>query len=249
MSPKELRQVMCGAFEVSEEGEVLLVRTPFGVDFNDDLVLRVRPASGGFRIDDNGDTLLALALNGAAPDPDRVLEAAGDIEFDEEDGSLVAQVGSLAAVGEAVFRVAEAALRVHAACRPRERMPASDLKSRVVELLSQVAVESGVSLRLDEVVEEAGSLTADAVLGEHDPLIVIAASSVERLMEAELLFLRRQISRRPGYVCAVVSSAAAIGRKHFARANYYTDKAVEFDGWTDAFREFAEQRMAVQTMH
>lgn len=246
MSPADLRKAMCGAFEISEEGGVLLVRTPFGLDFNDDLVLRIRPNNGGFQIDDNGDTMLTLALGGAAPETDRVLEAAGDIEFDEEDGSLTARVESSAAIGEAVFRVAGAAVRVHAACRPRERTPASDLKSRVVDLLSQVASETGATLRLDEVVEEAGSLMADAILGESDPLIVIAAPSVERLMEAELLFLRRQISRRPGYVCAVVSSATAIGRKHFTRANYYTDKTVEFDGWTDAFREFAEQRL---TMH
>lgn len=245
MSPAELRKAMCGAFDVTEEGGVLLVRTPFGLDFNDDLVLRIRPVDRGFQVDDNGDTMLTLALSGSAPEADRVLEAAGDVEFDEEDGSLIARVENPVALGEAVFRVAGAALRVHSACRPRERTAASDLKSRVVELLSKVASETGVVLRLDEVVEEAGSLQADAVLGDDEPLIVIAAPSVERLMEAELLFLRRQISRRPGYVCAVVSSAAAIGRKHFTRANYYTDKTVEFDGWTDAFREFAEQRVAM----
>lgn len=246
MSPAELRKVMCGAFEVSEEEGVLLVRTPFGLDFSDDLVLRVRPSNAGFQVDDNGDTVFSLALNGSAPDAERVLEVAGDIEFDESDGSIIARARDSVSVGEAVFRVVEAAVRVHAACRMRERAQTSDLKSRVVEVLTQLASETGVSLRLDEVVEETGSLMADAVLGDDDPFIVIAAPSVERLMEAELLFLRRQIARRPGYVCAVVASAAAIGKKHFARANYYTDKLVEFDGWKGAFRDFAVQRL---TMH
>jgi len=243
MNPSELRQVMCGAFDVSEEGQVLLVRTPFGLDFNDDLVLRVRPVGEGFQVDDNGDTLFALALDGVAPDAERVLEVASDIEFNEEDGCLIARAPCARAVADAVFRVAGAALRVHSACRARERAPSSDLKARVIGLLTEVAEQAGVSIRLDEVVEQAGALTADAVLGDTAPLIVIAASSVERLMEAELLFLRRQLSNRPGYVCAVVPSATAVGRKHFSRASYYTDKAVEFDGWAEAFREFAQHRM------
>ena len=66
---------------------------------------------------------------------------------------------------------------------------------------------------------------------------------VERLMEAELIFLRRQLEKLPGFVCAVVPSAKAIGHKHFSRANYYTDKALEFDEWLTAFHDFARQRV------
>lgn len=243
MTLAELRQAMCGAFRVEEEEGVMLVRTPFGLDFGDDLILRVRPEIGGYRVDDNGDTLLALALDGAAPDGDRVLEVAGDIDFDPDDGSLVARVKNGKEVAEALFKIAGAALRVHAACRPRARSAPSDFKERVVDLLAELAVEMHVSIRLDEVVEPNGSLTADVVIGDKIPFIVIAASSVERLMEAELLYLRRQITQRPGYICAVVPSMRAIGPKHFQRANYYTDKAVEFDGWVAPFREFAQQRI------
>ncbi len=244
MTLADLRQAMCGAFQVSEEEGVLLVRTPFGLDFNDDLVLRVRPQAEGYRIDDNGDTLLTLALDGAAPDGDRVLEIAGEIDFDPDDGSLIAHADHEAEVAEALFKITGAALRVHAACRPRPRSSPSDFKDRVVGLLSELAAEMQVSIRLDEIVEPNGSLTADVVMGDNDPFIVIAASSIERLMEAELLYLRRQITRRPGYICAVVPSMRAIGSKHFQRANYYTDKAVEFDGWVEPFREFAQQRIA-----
>lgn len=244
MTPTALRQAMCGAFRVSQEDDTLLVHTPFGLDFNDDLILRVRPDGAGYRVDDNGDTLVALALAGIAPDADRVKELAPGIEFDEEDGSLIARPASSLQVADAVFLVAGVALRVHGACRPRFRPPASDFKERVLALLSDVAAETGARLLFDQVVEETGSLIADAVLGEHTPLIVIAATSVERLMEAEIVFLRRQIHQRPGYVCAVVPSSKLIGQKHFSRANYYTDKTLEFDGWTSAFREFAQQHLA-----
>ena len=245
MTPEILRQVLCSAFRISQEADSLLVHTPFGLDFNDDLILRVRPEDGGFRIDDNGDTWLALSMAGATLDVDRVNELAGGVEFDEDDGSLIAHSASPVLVADALFKVVGAALRVHGACRPRPRPQPSDFKERVVSLLEEVAKESGVPLALDQMIEETGFLMADAVLGVEKPLVVIAATSVERLMEAELLYLRRQISRRAGYVCAVGPSAKSIGAKHFSRANYYTDKTLEFDGWAPAFKEFAQQQLAI----
>ena len=87
MTPEILRQVLCSAFRISQEADSLWFITPFGLDFNDDLILRVRPEDSGFRIDDNGDTWLALSMAGATLDVDRVNELAGGVEFDEDDGS------------------------------------------------------------------------------------------------------------------------------------------------------------------
>lgn len=246
MTPETLRLALCGTFRITQEADTLLVHTPFGLDFNDDLVLRVRPEGNSFRVDDNGDTLLALSMAGAVPDSERVQELATDIEYDEDDGSLIIRANQPQQVADALFRLVGGALRVHGACRPRQRATPSDFRERVISLLSDVAVETGVTLKLDQVVEETGSLVADAVLGENNPLMVIAATTVERLMEAELLFMRRQLTQRPGYVCAVVPSAKAVGAKQFSRANYYTDKTLEFDGWTQAFREFAHQYVGIQ---
>ena len=122
------------------------------------------------------------------------------------------------------------------------QLVANDFRERVLAALSEVAAATGVALQFDQVIDEAGSLVADAVLGVSSPLLVIAASSVERLMEAELIYLRRKLSSTPGFVCAVVPSAKAIGQKHYSRANYYTDKALEFDGWAPAFCEFARSQ-------
>ena len=245
MTPEGLRELLCGAFKISAESGSLLVHTPFGLDFNDDLVLRVRPEGEIIRVDDNGDTLLALSMAGSAPDAERVLDIVSGVEFDADDGSLIARSSSNLQLPDALFRVAGAALRLHGACQPRPRASASDFKSRVTALLAEVAETAGVSLLFDQVVEETGALVADAVLGTKAPLIVIAAASVERLMEAELLFLRRQIQRLPGFVCAVVPSAKIVGQKHFSRANYYTNKTLEFDGWIPAFRDFAQQQVAL----
>jgi hypothetical protein len=246
MTPSVLRALLCGAFEISQDEDALLVRTPFGLDYNDDLVIRVRPDNGAFRVDDNGDTLFALTISGAVPDAERVSELAPDVEYDQDDGSLILRPETEDSIASAVFSVAGAALRIHGACRPRQRAVATDFRERVISALEDVARETGVLCRIDEVVEEAGSLTADVVLGDANPLLVIAANSVERLMEAELIFLRRKLGQVPGFVCAAVPSAKAIGQKHYSRANYYTDKALEFDGWDSAFRDFARQRVSVQ---
>ncbi len=243
MTPSALRALLCGAFQITQEDDTLLVHTPFGLDFNDDLVLRLRPDGAALRVDDNGDTLLALALSGVAPDAERVLELAPGVEFDEDDGSLIVRPASQERIADAVFSLVGAALRVHGACRPRTRPAPSDFRERVLAALEGVAIEAGVTMRTDQVVEEAGSLTADAVLGDASPLLVIAATSVERLMEAELIYLRRQLGHAPGFVCAVVPSAKLIGQKHYSRANYYTDKALEFDDWPIAFRDFARQQI------
>lgn len=243
MTPAVLRSYLCGAFLISEDDGTFLVQTPFGLDSNDSLVLRLRPEGDSLRVDDNGETLLSLSMSGVAPDSDRVLEIAGGIEFDEDDGSLIARSETPEKIADAVFSVVGAALRIHGACRPRLRPVPSDFRERVLAALADVANEAGVQMLTDHVVEHAGNLTVDAMLGDTQPLLVVAATSVERLMEAELIFLRRQLEKSPGFVCAVVPSAKAIGQKHFSRANYYTDKALEFDEWPMAFHDFARQRV------
>lgn len=243
MNVEALRHALCKAFEVFEDQGVLLVRTPFGLDLNDDLILRVRPDQGGWRIDENGETLFALSMAGADPDAERVRELIEPAEMDPEDGTLYSRAISPDQIASAVFRLAGAALRVHATFRPRLRAEPSDIKERVVALLSDLAQQMGVGMQTDSVLDEGGNLTADAVLEGAEPFMVIVATTTERLMEAELLYLQRKVRQRPGYVCAVVPSAKTVGQKHFTRANYYTDKAVEFEGWADAFRELVHQQV------
>lgn len=241
MNSSQVRSLLCSAFEISEEGGSFLIHTPFAVDFNDDLVIRLRPVDNGFRIDDNGETILSLALAGSAPDFDRVNELVPNVNVDELDGAIHLIERSPAKVVHAIYSVIAASLRIHGAYRPRTISEPSDFRERVVAALEDVAREFSLPISFDQTVEQAGNLTADVVLGEKHKFLVIAASSVERLMEAELIYLRRQLSKQGGFVCAAVPSAKAIGLKHFSRANYYTDKTVEFDGWSTAFMDLARQ--------
>src|SRR5690606_28922018 len=72
-------------------------------------------------------------------------------------------------------------------------------------------------------------LKADCRIDTPIPTFIIAATTSERLTEAELIHSRLQINNQPGYVMAVVESITAVGKGHYRRASYFTDKAVEFD--------------------
>ncbi len=58
--------------------------------------------------------------------------------------------------------------------------------------------------------------------------MIIAATTTLRLMEAEMIFFDCARRKEPAYVLALVEDARAIGFKQYTRANYYTDKTVEF---------------------
>ena len=60
------------------------------------------------------------------------------------------------------------------------------------------------------------------------PLIIIAASSTARLLEAEVIHMQYLYTRQPGFVLAIAESELAVGKKQFLRANFYTGKTVPF---------------------
>ncbi len=75
-------------------------------------------------------------------------------------------------------------------------------------------------------------MEADHVIGEAaNPLIVIAATSATRLLEAEVIHMQYRYTNQPRFVLAVVESDKAVGIKQFHRANYYTGKTVQFSAF------------------
>ncbi len=74
----------------------------------------------------------------------------------------------------------------------------------------------------------AGSMVADHVIDHATPLIVIAASSAARLLEAEVIHMQYLYTQQPGFVLAIAESEQAVGKKQFKRANFYTGKTVDF---------------------
>ena len=83
---------------------------------------------------------------------------------------------------------------------------------------------------------ELKGLEADHLIGDISdasvpPLIVIAASSATRLLEAELIHMQYRHTQQRGFVLAVPESEKVVGKKQFHRANYYTGKTVEFSAY------------------
>jgi hypothetical protein len=102
-------------------------------------------------------------------------------------------------------------------------------KLRLADVVSQAAESLNFAYATDVELPIAGGLMADFVIESDRPLIVIAANSLTRLLEAEIIHMQYQLSKRPGFVLAVAESQAAVGKKQFERANYFTDKTVSFN--------------------
>ncbi|ERJ35080.1 hypothetical protein L810_2224 [Burkholderia sp. AU4i] len=72
-------------------------------------------------------------------------------------------------------------------------------------------------------------MIADHVIDTPEPLIVVAANSAARLLEAEVIHMQYRMQKIPGFVLAVVENQKVVGKKQFERANYFTGKTVTFD--------------------
>lgn len=111
----------------------------------------------------------------------------------------------------------------------------------MIDIVQEVARDAGVEYRQDVPVDESGSLMVDVYIASPTPLMVVAATSIQRLMEAEIIWLDAAHRREPAYVLATVESAQAVGISQYTRANYYTDKTVEFA--SPALRNLVSSRL------
>ena len=228
--------MICSLFEVYEdEGGVHRVVTPMEyAGSNDSVVIRVRPVENGFSIDENGEAAHNAMMNGGDIDSDAVLRWLSDLNnhnqivFDENE-NLSTQVSDDRLIASSIFRVAEAAQQLHALATSRVDRRQSDFKELVKSSVVAAAKELKVFCDMDVELPIAGGLKADYVLGTAAPLIVIAASSAIRLLEAEIIYMQYRALKKTAYVLAVAESQNAVGRKQYERANYYTDKTVVFD--------------------
>lgn len=234
----DLKRAICSLFEVHvDEGGVQRVVTPLEYSgSNDSIVVRVRPASDGqgFVIDENGDAAFYASLNGGDIESDAVCRWADDlaaispVEF-TGDEKISAFASDERLVAPYIFRVAEAAQQLHAIATARVERQASDFKDRITQVVKEIAAEFELKYQSEVELPIAGGLKADHVLGEHKPLIIIAATSSTRLLEAEVIYMQYRADNKPGYVLAIAENQAAVGKKQYERAAYYTNKSVIFD--------------------
>jgi hypothetical protein len=147
----------------------------------------------------------------------------------QDDETLSAVTSDPQLIGPLIFRVAEAAQTLYAISTARTERQASDFKARLANVVRAVATDLALGCETDIQLPIAGGLMADHVLQSHTPLIVVAATSATRLLEAEVIHMQYRIERKPGFVLAVVENQNIVGKRQFERANYYTGKTVTFN--------------------
>jgi hypothetical protein len=240
----DLKKAICSLFEVhADESGVQRVVTPIEYPGSgDQIVVRVRPLDdgSGFQIDENGEAAFYAAMSGGDTESEAVLRWAGElsvhspVEFtDDERISVVCTNERL--IAPYIFRVAEAAQQLHAIATARVDRQASDFKERIKQIVSEIAKETKLEMNSDVELPIAGGLKADHVLGGPKPIIIIAATSSTRLLEAEVIYMQYRQDNKPGYVLAVAESQSSVGKAQYERAAYYTDKAVIYN--PDSFRK------------
>lgn len=237
MAVTNIKHAICSLFEVQpDESGVQRVITPLEYPgTKDQIVVRVRPdADGGFLIDESGDAVLYSGMSGGDVDSEAVqrwLELLPNISPARmgDDEVIRAYAKDEAHIAAYVLRVAEAAQQLHAIATARVDRHISDFKERVASIVEQVAAKLNVPMESEVELPIAGGLTADHVLGTSEPLIVIAATTAARLLEAEVIYMKYQADKKPGFVLAIAESQDSVGRKQYERAAYYTSKAVIFN--------------------
>jgi hypothetical protein len=226
---------ICKDFVVAPTEYGARVITPFRFPDNDHVVVWVKKSPNGFQIDDNGEAALRLASDNVDVDSDRVqawLEALPHmlgVRWNDTDESL-ATTANASTLEEQIIAVTQAAIQMSALSALRQDRGHNDFKEKVVAVLQEIANEGGFEIERDKPTDEAASFIADVWLKLAKPVAVVAASTVQRLLEAEVMYMDAKSRGAPFTVLALVESVKAVGVKQYTRANYYTDKTVEFSG-------------------
>lgn len=232
----DLRSSLCKLFQViADEDGVSRVVTPLSYPGSgDQVVVRVRPSETGFRIDESGDAAFLATLMGGDLDAEPVSRWAHDLHLYspailDADDVIVAEAPTIDHVAPYVIRVAEAAQQLHAIATSRAERTTSNFKQRLAELVWAAAKNLALKIESDVQLPIAGGLEADHVIYIERPIILIAANSASRLLEAEVICMQYRSEKKPGRVIAIAESQNSVGKKQFERAGYYTDRTVVFN--------------------
>lgn len=234
---KTLNHAICSLFEVHQD-DATLQRVVTPIEYTgtgDNVVVRVRIRDDGWQVDDNGEAAFFAGMAGGdieAENLTRWLESGitAPAQYRADDESIVALINDENLIAPAIFRVAQAAQTLYAlAVNRAERKAESTFKALLLETMTAAAQTLNLPLRRDVDLPNAGGLIADYVLDTPTPLIIIAASSTTRLLEAEIIYLQYQNNKTNGFVIAVAENQQAVGKAQFERANYYTNKTVSFN--------------------
>lgn len=232
-----LKRAICALFDVhNDENGVQRIVTPLEYTGSGDrIVVRVRPRDGHFQIDENGDAAFLASLNGGSTDSELVARWAASLNETspvslDEDETLIAEAVDERLLAPYVLKVAAAAQQLYCFATARAERQQNDFRERLTDVVKDISEQIKIRWRTDITLPIMGDLIADHVLGDDDnPLIVIAANSPARLLEAEIIHMQYRRENKPGYVLAVAEDQASVTKKQFERASYFTDKTVVFE--------------------
>lgn len=237
MTTINLKRDICSLFEVhDDEKGVQRIVTPLEYSGSgDNVVVRVRPQEGFFQIDENGEAAFLAALNGGNTDKEVIarwvadLADANNIKFDEDE-IIHAEIKNEKLIAPYVIKVAAAAQQFYSMAVSRPERQANDFREQITEVVSSIVKSLNLAWEKDVSLPIVGDLKADHVLGQKDnPLIIVAASTTARLLEAEVIHMQYRLEDRKGYVLAIVQDQASVTKKQYERAEYFTDKTVVFN--------------------
>lgn len=232
----DLKQAICALFEVVDDAHgVQRIITPLRYPgSNDNVVIRVRPRDESMQIDENGEAALYASMHGGDIDSEIIvrwaeeLRATTSLDF-TDDEVIKAEVRDLRMVAPSILHVAAASQQLFALATSHKERATSDFKERVAAIVQEVSAALSLPLQNNVELPIAGGLEADHLIGAtSNPVIVIAATSATRLLEAEVIHMQYRYTQQPGFVLAVAESDKIVGIKQFHRANYYTGKTVQF---------------------
>lgn len=237
MTTINLKRDICSLFEVhDDEKGVQRIVTPLEYSGSGDhVVVRVRPKEGFFQIDENGEAAFLAALNGGNTDKEVIsrwvadLADSNNIKFDEDE-IIHAEIKNEKLIAPYVIKVAAAAQQLYSMAVSRPERQANDFREQITEVVSAIVKSLNLAWEKDVSLPIVGDLKADHVLGQKDnPLIIVAASTTARLLEAEVIHMQYRLEERKGYVLAIVQDQASVTKKQYERAEYFTDKTVVFN--------------------
>ena len=226
-------QHFCQHFQWVESPEGGRIITPWRYDDGDQVVVFATRTEAGWKLDDNGESLFRLAAAGVDPDSERVKARLAafpsllGVHLDDDGESLCADA-TQATFEQTAIAVAEASTQIQALSVLRQPRQASDFRERVIDIVENVATAAGVEVRRHVPADENQSFFVDVYVCSPIPLLVIAATTVNRLLEAQFIWSDAARRQDHVYVLATIESAQALGISQYTRANYYTDKTVEF---------------------
>ena len=231
---------ICKDFITRQTSNGLLLVTPLRYDDGDQITVFAERAGNLWQVHDNGEAALRLMFDGVDPDAPRIQnwlsEQSARIHWNEALDQIESDPIEEADMVLAAFKVAQAAAQLQAfsALRTTPRHE-SEFKGEIIALLKQIAEETGVPAQFDVPLDENQLLIADCRFACSKPVAIIIANTTERLLEAELAFSHLRRMGDHTQIFAVVEDAKSIGYKQIARANYFTDKTYEYQGFERAF--------------